>query len=85
MIAALHAIRAKQPAQLICAVPVAAPDSLALVGQFADDMVCLHAPANFHAVSQFYLRFGQVEDEQAAAILQDAAASRAQRAQSSPP
>ncbi|MDO8300457.1 phosphoribosyltransferase [Lacisediminimonas sp.] len=85
MIAALHAVRAKQPAQLICAVPVAAKDSLALVEQFADDVVCLHAPANFHAVSQFYLRFGQVEDEQAAAILQDAAASRAQKAPPMPP
>ncbi len=83
MIAALHAIRAKEPAQLICAVPVAAPDSLALVEQSADRVVCLQAPANFHAVSQFYLRFGQVEDEQAAAILQAAAASRASRGQSS--
>lgn len=84
MIAALHAVRAKGPAQLICAVPVAAPDSLALVEPFADRIVCLQAPANFHAVSQFYLRFGQVEDEQAAAILQDAAASRLRNAQSPP-
>ncbi len=44
MIAALHAVRARKPAVLVCAVPVASPDSLELVRPLADEVVCLHAP-----------------------------------------
>jgi predicted phosphoribosyltransferase len=69
MIAALHAIRARQPARLICAVPVAAPDSLAKVEALADEVVCLHAPPDFAAVGQFYERFDQVDDDEVAVIL----------------
>ena len=70
MIAALHAVRAQAPKRLICAVPVAAPDSLRKVEAYADEVVCLHAPWNFHAVGQFYRRFGQVEDDEVIACLQ---------------
>lgn len=69
MIAALHALRAKQPAELICAVPVAPPDTLKKVRGNADRVVCLSAPVNFQAVGQFYLDFPQVTDEEVIAIL----------------
>lgn len=69
MIAALHAVRMKHPAKLICAVPVAAPDSLESVRPYADDVVCLEAPAHFYAVGQFYRSFPQVEDEEVVALL----------------
>jgi predicted phosphoribosyltransferase len=69
MIAALHAVRAKKPARLVCAVPVAAPDSLEQVRPYADEVVCLEAPAYFHAVGQFYRQFPQVEDEEVVALL----------------
>jgi predicted phosphoribosyltransferase len=69
MMAALHAVRAKQPARLVCAVPVASPDSLELVRPHADEIVCLEAPAEFYAVGQFYRDFRQVEDEQVIALL----------------
>lgn len=72
MIAALHAARAKQPQRLICAVPVAAPDSLAAVRPHADDVVCLDAPAHFHAVGQFYRDFQQVSDEEVIELLTEA-------------
>lgn len=62
MIAALHAARAQAPAQLICAIPVAAPDSLLRVKALADDVICLYAPHEFYAVGQFYQDFRQVED-----------------------
>lgn len=75
MIAALHAVRRQGPQRLICAVPVAAPDSLAKVEADADEVVCLHAPPGFMAVGQFYRRFDQVEDEEVAACL----AARRQR------
>jgi predicted phosphoribosyltransferase len=69
MIAALHAARAKQPARLVCAVPVAAVDSLERVRPYADEVVCLAAPADFYAVGQFYRDFQQVEDEEVVALL----------------
>ena len=69
MIAALHAVRAKAPARLVCAVPVASPDSLELVRPYADEVVCLEAPANFYAVGQFYGSFPQVDDEDVVALL----------------
>jgi len=69
MIAALHAARAKQPQLLVCAVPVAAAESLERVRPYADEMVCLDAPEQFYAVGQFYGEFHQVEDEEVVALL----------------
>ncbi len=69
MIAALHAARAKEPERLVCAVPVAAPDSLELVRPYCDEVVCLEAPREFYAVGQFYREFSQVEDEEVVELL----------------
>jgi predicted phosphoribosyltransferase len=77
MIAALHAARAKQPQRLVCAVPVAAPDSLERVRPLADEVVCLEAPDEFYAVGQFYREFPQVEDDEVVALLQQCAKQRA--------
>ena len=77
MIAALHAARAKQPQRLICAVPVAGPDSLARVRPLADEVVCLEAPEEFYAVGQFYQEFPQVEDEEVVAVLAQCAKKHA--------
>lgn len=67
--ATLHAVRARKPARLVCAVPVAAPDSLEKVRAYADEVVCLATPPEFHAVSQFYSSFPQVEDEEVMRLL----------------
>lgn len=69
MIAALHGLRHRQPARLICALPVAAPDSLERVRPLADEVICLSAPEDFQAVGQFYRHFDQVDDEQVIALL----------------
>jgi putative phosphoribosyl transferase len=69
MIAALHSVRSREPARLVCAVPVAAPDSVERVRPYADEMVCLDAPEGFHAVSLFYRLFPQVDDEEVKALL----------------
>ena len=69
MIAALHAARARNPARLVCAVPVAAADSLEKVRPYADEVVCLAVPEDFYAVGQFYRDFSQVEDEEVVALL----------------
>lgn len=69
MMAALHSVRARGPKRLVCAVPVAAPESLEKVRPHADEVVCLDTPAAFHAVGQFYRTFGQVEDREVVAAL----------------
>jgi predicted phosphoribosyltransferase len=69
MVAALHAVRQARPARLVCAVPVASPESVQLVGAYADDVVCLDAPRHFAAVGQFYRSFPQLEDEEVVDLL----------------
>jgi predicted phosphoribosyltransferase len=70
MVAALHGARARKPAKLVCAVPVASPESLERVRPLADEVACLSAPPGFHAVGQYYRDFGQVTDAEVAAILE---------------
>jgi putative phosphoribosyl transferase len=72
MISALHALRAKKPALLVCAVPVAAPDTLDKIAPMADAVVCLHAPRSFQTVGQFYQHFAQVEDSEVIEVLKAA-------------
>jgi predicted phosphoribosyltransferase len=69
MIAALHALRARKPQKLVCAVPVAPPDTLDKVAPYADEMVCLEAPELFYAVGQFYQSFPQVSDAEVIAVM----------------
>jgi len=69
MIAALHALRARTPKKLICAGPVAPPDTLVKVQPYADEVVCLSAPEMFYAVGQFYASFPQVSDEEVIELL----------------
>ena len=69
MIAALHAIRAKEPAELVCAVSVAAPDSLEQIAPLADEILCLYTPAHFMGVGQFFRNFSQVDDNEVIQIL----------------
>ncbi len=69
MAAALQVIRAQEPARLVCAVPVAARDSLQRVSGLADEVVCLAAPHPFHAVGVHYLDFTAVSDEEVIALL----------------
>jgi hypothetical protein len=71
MIAALQAVYAKDPYEVIVAVPVASPDRLSEVRQWCDDAVCLLAPRQFWAISQFYEDFSPVEDEQVVELLRE--------------
>jgi predicted phosphoribosyltransferase len=73
MIAALQAVRARHPYELIVAVPVASPDRLAEVRRWCDAAVCLLAPEEFWAVGQFYEQFSTVEDDDVVRLLREAA------------
>ncbi len=69
MIAALHAVRARRPARLICAVPVAPPECVQRIAAYADEVIALHTPPEFYAVGQFYRDFRQVEDDEVIRLL----------------
>lgn len=69
MISALHSLRQRQPAKLVCAIPVASPEALETIRPMADEVVCLHAPPYFQAVGSFYRHFPQVQDDEVIALL----------------
>jgi predicted phosphoribosyltransferase len=69
MISALHGLRSRKPARLICAIPVSPPETLRKIQPLADQVVCLDTPDNFRAVGQFYVNFPQVEDEEVIKVL----------------
>lgn len=69
MIAALRAVRAMRPAWLVVGIPVAPPDGVQRLQAEADDVICLHTPAAFYAVGQFYDSFTQTTDEEVIALL----------------
>jgi predicted phosphoribosyltransferase len=77
MLAALQAVNAQQPRELIVAVPVASPDRLAEVGRWCDELVCLIRTPYLWAVGQFYEDFAQVEDEEVVKLLKEFARQRA--------
>lgn len=69
MVAALKAVRSQGPERLVCAVPVAAAESLAHASRFADDVVCLATPRWFGAVGEFYEDFSAVTDDEVISLL----------------
>ncbi len=73
-IAALRALRAQGAAKILLAIPVAPADALSRLRLEADEVVCLLAPLDFASLSDFYLEFPQLEDDEviralAAAVL----------------
>lgn len=83
--AALGAIRRERPKALVLAVPVAAADSLAWLGERADEVVCLAATRALGAVGNWYEAFDQVSDEEALAFLERAGRQRAARLEQEAP
>ena len=74
MRAAARAVRQRQPARLIIAVPVAAESSWREMRAEADEVVCAFIPEPFFGVGQFYEDFSQTTDEEVRALLADARA-----------
>jgi predicted phosphoribosyltransferase len=67
--AALQAIRNRKPKELVLAVPVAPPDTIAELRRDVDTLICLETPEVFGAIGYFYRDFGQVSDQEVVAIL----------------
>ena len=77
MIAALRAVRARQPERLVAATAVAAPEALRAVGREADEVVCVEEPARLYAIGRYFNDFSQVSDEEVTALLREARAKAA--------
>ena len=69
MRAAIGALRQSNPARIIAAVPVAAAETVLRLGKEADSVVCLSAPTEFHAVSNWYEDFSQISDDEVRKLL----------------
>lgn len=74
MEAAVLSVRQLGAGRVIVAVPVAAPESRDRIARHADEVVCLHAPAFFSAVGQWYEDFSQTSDQEVEQLLRDGGA-----------
>ena len=72
MRAAVAAVRQDKPARLIVAVPVAPADTVDMLRQQVDEIVCLAEPMNFMAIGIWYADFSQVSDDEVRQILAQA-------------
>ena len=70
MVAALRAVRAQKPKELIAAVAVASHEAARAIARKCDAAFCLKVPSKFHAVGQFFADFSQIEDEEVISALQ---------------
>ena len=73
MLAAIAALRNREPAQIVVAVPVCPPETLTEIERAADATVILFAPDWFRGVGQFYENFAQLSDESVRILLARAA------------
>ena len=67
--AGLAALRRKNPACIVVAVPVAPSDTLERLRAEVDEVVCLTTPMPFFAVGQAYRDFSQTTDDEVREIL----------------
>lgn len=67
---AINELKHRTPQQIIVAVPVASPDSLALISPLVDSVVCLTTPRSVDAIGSFYDSFPQVEDAEVITLIQ---------------
>jgi putative phosphoribosyl transferase len=72
VLASLRALRKRQPGELILAIPVGPPETVARLGREADQVVCLMTPEPFWAVGRFYEVFDQTTDEEVVELLESA-------------
>jgi putative phosphoribosyl transferase len=85
-LAAVRALRAAGAARIVVAVPVGAVESVAMVGEEADDVICGKIPSQLLAVGYWYRDFAPVPDEEVLSLLagasgEPAAADEAAEAQ----
>ena len=69
MRAAAAALRKQEPAQIVVAVPVSAPETCEQLRQEVDEIVCAATPEPFRGVGLWYEDFSQTTDEEVRELL----------------
>jgi putative phosphoribosyl transferase len=77
MHAAVLALRSRNPAHLVVAVPVAASETCEDFKNEVDEIVCATTPEPFYAVGQWYKEFSQTSDKEVRELLSRAAQNEA--------
>jgi len=72
MLAAVRAIRTRQPARIIIAVPAAAPQAIEMLRPEVEEIISIVAPDPFEEVGKWYEDFSQTTDEQVQFLLAEA-------------
>jgi predicted phosphoribosyltransferase len=75
MRAAVVALRARQPARIVVAVPTAAPEACDDFRDEVDEVICADTPAHFLAVGERYDDFRDTTDEEVRTLLAKAKAA----------
>ncbi len=70
MKAAVQGLKVRQPARIIVAVPVAAPETCASFRDLVDRIVCVETPEPFFGVGAWYEDFSQTSDEEVRDLLE---------------
>jgi putative phosphoribosyl transferase len=63
MRAAIAGLRGQHPARIVVAVPVAPPETVAVLKRETDEVICLAAPEFFIAIGRWYVDFAQLTDD----------------------
>ena len=69
MKAAVQAVKQHEPARVVVAVPVGAPEICRALRAIADEVICARTPAHFSAVGEWYRDFAQTTDDEVTALL----------------
>lgn len=72
MRAAVEALRSRDLAKLMIAVPNASAQALQLLADTVDQIICLDVPRPYFAVGNYYRHFGQTTDDEVRKLLHDA-------------
>lgn len=70
MMAAIEAVKAMSPREVLVAVPVAPPEVIEALSRRVGKMLCLDTPEPFYAVGRWYVDFQQVTDAEVRSYLQ---------------
>jgi putative phosphoribosyl transferase len=67
--AAIEVARRRGAERVVVGVPVAAPEAVVSLGRVADEVVCVETVARLFGISEWYLDFAQVSDDEVTRIL----------------
>jgi putative phosphoribosyl transferase len=70
MRAAVQAVQAQQPAEVVVAVPVAPRDTCAALAAMGVEVICPYVPSRFGGVGRFYLDFSQTRDSEVRELIE---------------